>query len=666
MKSQKAEAKSPKAVAPVSTPPQPGLNRINKTRALQGCLVALLVWIVLAALPGPPFAIGTGIDASWNYALNMIHVKGLWFGPDVIFTMGPLGYLATPDPDYTSLRSVLLFRLFTYALLIWGVVRCAKATGLGTAITVAAVLVSQTLLTQHYPDVWQAAYLSVFLAAAAYSGRSLLDLTVAGIATGVTLLFKLNEGTTAGAVFACLVAYSFWQSKSKMRAHIALALLPLFLLFAGMRIIQGSAVSTFSYVRNSLDMISGYSESVSMPGPVWQSGLAALYLLLIFSMPLLLGDKAFVMRPGIVPAVLVGFVAFKHGMVRQDGHADLVLVKIAMAALFLMVVCRNVDHKRVLGAVAVFGAAFSAIMVSQSQEWLYDMAERRISSSGIWSAAKSLVGFRERWEEVRFSIRTNLSPLRLSQDYHRIIQNDTIDVFPENIDAIRANGWNYHPRPTLQSSAAYTKRLDELDAQYLRTPEASKFALYVWYAIDGRHPFLQDPQSLMALFDRYEYAYADNKALLLRRRAQPVQHETHPIGSVTAAWEQVLTPPAVAPGEVLVGRVGIRRTFWGRVRSFFFRSSPVYASVTFKSGQQGVFRVVPVNLANGAIISPLPMSLAEFSTLVQSGASSPGNELSKLAWTCRNCSDYDSSISIAWERMQFRTGQPALPPGTGQ
>ena len=38
-----------------------------------------------------------GLDASWAYALNDIHIKGSYiFGKDVFFTFGPLGYLLQP------------------------------------------------------------------------------------------------------------------------------------------------------------------------------------------------------------------------------------------------------------------------------------------------------------------------------------------------------------------------------------------------------------------------------------------------------------------------------------------------------------------------------------------------------------------------------------------
>jgi hypothetical protein len=609
-----------------------------------------LLWLVLAALPVVPFALGTGIDASWNYALNIAHAKGVPFGTHLFFTMGPLGYLATPDPGYTGMGAVLAFITATYLLLVYGILRYAWISGIGVASVSAAVLVTQVLFAQHFPDVWQAAYMSVFLAAAASSGRSLTDLALSGSVAGFTLLFKVNEGITACAIFACLIAYSIYRNRAGKVAYFLIAPLPLLILLVGMRIIQGSWISALPYVRNSLDVIGGFSRAASMPGPVWQSGLAVVSVLLIFAAAILLNGWAAVVGPGFVPALLIAFTAFKHGMVRQDGHADMVEVKIAIAALFLMVASAGSRGRRVIGAMALFGAGFTIYVVSQRQWALYRGGVGRVQASGIVSSIRALATFDQHWKTRKAVIDSNLQPLRLDERFSRIIGAATVDAFPENIDVIRANGWNYQPRPGIQSSASFTPRLDAINAEYLEKGPASEYVLFVWFAIDGRHPFLQDPRTLLALLNHYDIAYADDKALLLRRRSTKRFLEPKWIGSAEAYWRHVVTVPTIGPGEALLAQIEVAPSLWGGIRAFLFRASPVYVQVNYRSGLQGFDRVVSANLASGAILSPLPHNLSDFLAFLE-GRASPDPVLN-VEWVSPGLLEYRSTIRMSWYRLQ--------------
>jgi hypothetical protein len=53
-------------------------------------LVVLVTWEVRRVVPR------TGFDHSWQLALNLAAQHGLDFGRDVVFTYGPLGFLAQP------------------------------------------------------------------------------------------------------------------------------------------------------------------------------------------------------------------------------------------------------------------------------------------------------------------------------------------------------------------------------------------------------------------------------------------------------------------------------------------------------------------------------------------------------------------------------------------
>jgi hypothetical protein len=59
----------------------------------------------------------------------MAHARHLIVGTDVVYTMGPLGYLQYPDPDYASAGAVLMLLAATYAVFFYGVLRLASLAG---------------------------------------------------------------------------------------------------------------------------------------------------------------------------------------------------------------------------------------------------------------------------------------------------------------------------------------------------------------------------------------------------------------------------------------------------------------------------------------------------------------------------------------------------------
>jgi hypothetical protein len=619
---------------------------------LRVSLWIVLVWLLLSALPIAPYPIRTGMDASWYYAINMAHAKGIPFGSHLMFTVGPLGYLATPDPDYTAAGPAMAFRIFTYLCLVYGVLRVLRWSGLPAATVAAVVFVTQTLLPQHFPDAWSAAYLSLCLAAMASGGRSLLDLAVVSAAAGFTLLFKVNEGFMAYAVFGSIWIYSSYSMREKWKPLIAIAVLPFAILLAGMQMLSGDAFAAFAYLRNGLDTMSGFSLSASYPGPRWQSSLSIIYLIVIFSIPLVFRARSTITLPSLLPALLVAFAAFKHGMVRQDSHADMVQVKIAIAVLFLIVACRRLPERFALVLLALFGAGYTVAIVAKNQVWIPPIAKHRLSPAGMADSIRMMTSSSGPWDLLRQQIRAALEPLKLDASFHEIVGRSTVDAFPENIDVIRANGWSYQPRPGIQSSASFTPRIDGINARYLEEGRGSEFALFVWYAIDNRHPFLQDPQTLLALLNRYDPVHSDKKALLLKRSPQANLSTAEKIGEVSTPWYGKVDFPETRPGELILARFHIESSVFGRLRSFLFRSTPVIAHIGYKSGRNVFHFVVPGNLGAGAIVSSFPESIEEFAAFLKNRTDP--DPPAWIIWNCENLIEYRSPIRIEWYRLHWQ------------
>ena len=82
-------------------------------------IVPVLVGLTgLLAMPTLQPYVGTGTDPSWSIALNMATARHLRFGKDVVFTFGPLGFLASPGLSVPRLGVVAMLVRFGLSLLL--------------------------------------------------------------------------------------------------------------------------------------------------------------------------------------------------------------------------------------------------------------------------------------------------------------------------------------------------------------------------------------------------------------------------------------------------------------------------------------------------------------------------------------------------------------------
>jgi hypothetical protein len=246
----------------------------------------------------------------------------------------------------------------------------------------------------------------------------------------------------------------------------------------------------------------------------------------------------------------------------------------------------------------------------------------------------------------------NLAGLRLDERFHRIIGSGTVESVPWDVVSVRANGWNWSPRPVFQTYQACRPSLDLLNAEHLQSRRAADFIVLGWGEIDGRHQFLSDPGSWRAMLDWYDLALATDDHLLLRRRSTPRFGTPHEIGHTTARWNEEIMIPQ---DDQLLMSVEIRRSVRGVLASLLFGNAPVYASVSYRSGQKERWRAVAANLAAGFPISALPRNLSALALLWDGKA--PVDLAATIRFESDQVSEYGDTLVIHWRQLPGRTEQ---------
>lgn len=242
--------------------------RAAAVRALLVASIALIAW------PVRWYPVTAGPDASWAFAVNDAHARGLIFGRDVYFTYGPLAWLALPMDIGGNLWQGIAFQVFSWGVFTGAVGWLAfdRRIALRHLLGFAVCLLAGRRTFHYYdyvgPELFLA-FLALLLLGAAATERKWYGFHTASWTIGVMLLFvKFTAGImvlSAVTLFAAGVAV---HDRPKAFQSAAAAAIGVPLLFAaGYLVYCPSAAALARYLRAGLEISSGYSAAMTLAGP---------------------------------------------------------------------------------------------------------------------------------------------------------------------------------------------------------------------------------------------------------------------------------------------------------------------------------------------------------------------------------------------------------------
>jgi hypothetical protein len=613
-------------------------------------ILILLIWCVLAAFPVLPPPGGLGLDPSWVLGINQAHVQGLVMGRDLVWTYGPLGFLSIPHPAGQHMWPAFLYRVSMYLLWCAGLIRLcfwlvSPLRGAWIALLFCAAAAMDPFLAG---DHLEAAALVLALVVLLDESRwKAIELLLLSLLAATAMLVRYNLGVELIAVFLVLALLNF------RRAIPALVALPAAIL--ALYLAETGHIATLGpYFRNGWELATGYSEAMSLPGPAAAVVVILIALAGLFGAGLWFGTRSPRFWAALAVAGIFAFFLFKNSVTREDGpHVAPFFIKLSMISLFFWV---GAGKRRMAaaGLVAMQAALLAAGYVFVDRVWP-GTAERllnRLELRGTAELARAYFHWPQTWQRFAAEASHNVWEGRLPAPFHKAVGAGTVDSEPWNIADIIANGWRWQPRPVLQSYAAFTPALDNLNARHIQSPGAADFVLVNWETIDSRHPFLDDPSSWRARLDNYAPDYANDRALLMRRRSAPVRRTTEPLATATLRWNQDAAVPSSSDWVIL--HADVLPTVLAKLRKLLFRLDPVWLNVEFRSGRKQRWRAMRPNLESGILINQLPQDLGDIALLGR-GCMLPDPVSIRLE--ADRPQDYQSEIAVRWERVR----SPASP-----
>jgi hypothetical protein len=580
--------------------------------AVPATFAAVLAGLLLLPLaPGMP---QSGQDESWSYALNEAVARHLVFGRDFIFTYGPFGSVETwlyhPATDALMLAGSALIAAALcagFALLVWPrriylllllpiVVAEAGGGSVLTALPLLLLLVAFRLSSPRDSRL----YLP-------QTGVTAVGVSVLSCAVGILPLIK---GTYAIAAFldgALAVLMALIARRMLLAAGItSLAVISL---CVGWVAAGQPLPELFHFLVAQEPLISGYSEAMSLHGPFrevlfWAVAAAAITVILYAFVARGRGVKGWLLLVGFG---LYAFLTFKEGFVRQDLHQLFSANAFLMTGLFLSAL---LEARSAIAVAVIASLGWTAIKLSErsATHFSADTVVARFENAlkravnGVILRVRAADTLPARFERANAAIRA-ASPLPKV--------NGTVDLYPDDLSLLFAQGMRWDGRPVIQSYSAYTPGLEEANAAHLLGSHAPENIFFAVDRTDGRLPSLEDGASWPLLLSRYRIVGRYHDYIHMVRAAAPAPLPLgQPLARIPVPINEWVDVP-LADGPVWA-KIDMRPTLLGRLVLTAFKLPRVSIELRLADGRVVRRRYIPEMGRAGFVLSPYVRSTTDF------------------------------------------------------
>jgi hypothetical protein len=573
----------------------------------------LLAYAASMTLPLVFSSTSTGLDPSWYFATNYFAFSDYKYGPDIVFTEGPLGFVYWPEDVGWNLPVAFAFRLLIWILLIREMAvayRRSRAAPLPCFLVVLSILVAQPMIGYLYDELLACAAL-LMIVRDRPEAQKFWHLTFwLSILMAIAFLAKETGYLMLMPAFTAYFLLAYFARRSKpSRASLLrfgwIAAAP----FIAYLVYNPSVTGLWAYFTSASSIVSGYSAAMSLPSSGDYLGIEVFAILM-------LGFAAYGWWRkwlGIesIACVTIGlFVTVKHTIVRQGPLFFYGFGLVLFAILVLQ--CRRVKAATIAGGgIWMVLCVLSLIGMTTVPKTL---SVARWNPVPHLKQIGTLLHWRESMAAAAAQTEANLFADTLPDSVLRRIQRTPVVIFPWELSYGPANHLNLVPLYTLQSYCAYTNRLDRATAQNLaRTPRDTRLLLE-WKSIDGRHPLLDVPATWEAIYNGFEGELAAPGLLLLKKREHPAAFNSKIVERTISDVHQWRNVPDRE--HAVTASVSFSPTLLGMARGFLYKSDPVYMEVETDRSELMRFRVIPDVLRYPFVINCLPLSQSGLESLV--------------------------------------------------
>lgn len=557
------------------------------------------------------------LDPSWTIGLNYLKQKSLTWGNDLVFTYGPLGQLCTRVGWGENRFLFLFFDLFVFYN--WFRIFYKSLSNSKNIILTILMIVFVVVVFPDWIGIANAFILllfQIFWLRDNIENQSKESYIILSIISVLMLFVKFNTGLFVLPLYYVLLIYNRFNKKITLNYFLLFLLLPILLIFGLLLVFK---ISPLEYIKSALEIVSGYNSVMYLENQIPNSLTYVKYIgiLLIFALIVNLYlnkklkniEKLFVL--GI--SVLSFFLIYKQAFVRADiGHINEFFVYIFL--LIFVVSDLHIYVKNYITSIALLGAiCMSIYFLNTNKEKVFYLTEK-ISKKEYFN------GF------VNFS---NASGLHINEGYSKLpdsflnkIGNNTVDVYPWNIQMLIENKLNYHNRPIIQSYSCYTKSLEQKNFQHYNSESAPKYVIYEYESIDYRYPMFDESLVHLALKKNYTIVdsgiFDERKIILLEKKVDFV-----PVKLIkTNEYAMLLNSPLI-PKENIYYEIEMYHNINGKIQSVLKNSPEIKIEMQIEKGSKVEYKTSDKLLQSGIFSNVFIENTNSFSSFIKKDKNLP-------------------------------------------
>ena len=625
----------------------------GKTNNLLLFVVALVPAFVLFPFPASVFS--NGIDPPLAWVFNFLIRGNVALGKEIIFPHGPLAFLMYPLPVDSNLWISVAVHLSARIFMAYCLLKLATRKPLGYmvfAMVSSCILLAVNDILLTLVQIIILCYLNFF------ERRNVTWLIPALILTPLALYIKAFVGIVSLIITLSLAGILIYRSiiGLESRYRLLLFLIIPFILVVVWFGLYGDLSGLTGYLKGMIFLAADNSAAVAVyPNNNWwitgSALIGGLVLILINRRNAKLMQFTLLAGPAL-------FAIWKYGMAREDYlHTSMMFVFI----LFIILI-----YSILLGKFRLANSVLSLLIIVLFYFTLqksYYFEPFKFKVSGLQTLVSKAMNNRYFADTSFASSEKTIARNKLEKEILDLIGNARVDVYPWDYSYIAANNLKWQPRPVIQSYAAYTRELDQLNAKHLKSEKAPDFFLWelrkitrdihggTLESIDGRYVLNDEPDAFLTMLSRYELAAVQKgifPVLVYKKRTNELKSSVKIIRQTKAGWNAWINVPNENGTGIQRASVDLQRNITGKIKSLVYKDEATFVYYLLENGDIRMYRIVPKNAAYGLWINPLIIN-------PESGKAS--EKVSKIMFRCSDREMMKDEITIRWEELSFSPTQ---------
>ena len=549
-----------------------------------------------------------GLDDSWLYLINIAASKNYVFGRDIIFTYGPMGFLFHPLNIDNNILVYLMFTaiagVYAFYALHYYIVKKRRSL-----YSLAIVMVILIFFRIHGMGVY---VFSIFFLSSMlicddekpYFNFSFLCLCSAFMWMVKFDMACLGLLNIAIVIFSVFVKNRIERKSFKRTAVFVFLSIMIIPAFVVMYLIYNPSMSDMiSYIKYGLQLSSGYNYAMSLneiQSNYFLKKIAIYACLYIVSFLItFVCKKAEVWK--IIMCAPFFLFAYKYGVVRCDSPHMYFLDYIMTIIGFWLIITLDFDkilfNKKKIVSALFFDHKLTKFVLVCLALFMLNLRGKEISGELNY---------------LIYNMKTEVNVRRdkkLPDEIKDKIGNEKALFYPWDILKAECDDIDFVCPPVIQGYAAYTHKLDELNAIFFESDDAPKYIVFEPKTIDERYMPWEAPKTTFAIETHYQLIEKvedlNSPVMLLEKRTEPLPEKK----TVQTEETQYIGSKLIIPETAESISISIKPTVQHKLLNLFYRTDPVYCEIEFSDGTSQKYRVISEQLS-----SKLPLQCNIFDT----------------------------------------------------